>query len=697
MRIIWTTRVDFSDSLDIQIDTARSVGDAFIPALPPRLQVVPGFRVLPGMSIPHGWQPTPGEQNPYEDITWRSDYFSWQEQFLEFREWTWQQGSKDTRFANNERIRCFGDGKKKQGCPKYFGAMYAHIQEPRAAGMRTSSVWLPFIPYHYQLHQTDNFLRIIGLDWEIEEDCWEPKSRGMGVSWNRSKDDLWVWLTIPYARALLMSRTQDFVDKPGNIDALFQKILEMHHLLPDYIKAPGFQDKPPFRVKNLIRNPHSKAEIIGTANTREAGRAGRYLYGFVDEAAKIEDLNGLLGSLRGSMKKTFYTSTEDREVVSGQEWLEEWQGTKRHQPMWVVEWNWHQNPTMDVEWERRVLKRATTDKQRHKVHLEYFRDVFAGFGKYIYPEASKLPDRDWPYDPAKPLTVCTDPGKEDDVAFTVGQTTVAEDGQRGFHVLFSYQRNLVEVEWMAHLRTGVWPGPEDRCWGIHPTPEEELIGAFFYQRWMNGDLVDDYMDPYGDAALAGYSYKNMLYDKSMQLRAREKQRLIGLEVARQARESTRDEDAENLIRKISVEGINARTGLLKKYKTHHQRRLATRVFLPYFTFQAGVPSAAWVRTCLSNSRFKEMGNDAVTEPKPVHDQYFHITSCIEFTMIYYYYGWTDPEPTFTAQANDGRKQKRNRRPTNGRQSKRQKRSFEAPQQESIGNRYPVHPAEVVPY
>lgn len=154
-----------SDSqLDIHIDTARFFGDAVIPLLPKELQVVPGFRLLPGARVPEGWAPTPGVQNPYEDTAWRIDYADWSREFLQHRHWVWNRGERNTTFGNEERVKCYGDGKGNRGCPKYFGAMYGHIQEPRAAGSRTSSVWLPFIPYHFQLHQTDRFLWVINQD-----------------------------------------------------------------------------------------------------------------------------------------------------------------------------------------------------------------------------------------------------------------------------------------------------------------------------------------------------------------------------------------------------------------------------------------------------------------------------------------------------------------------------------------------------
>lgn len=677
---------------DIVIDTARWFGDAFIPDLPADLQRVPGFRLKPEFThIPDGFQPTPGEPNPYEDPAWRTEYFAWREELLRYRAWIWERCETDATEREVQKLLCFGDGKMNAdgtlnaGCPKYFGAMFGWIQEPRAAGLR-GSTWSPFVPYHYQLHQTDTFTRVINLPFEEEVDIWEPKSRGLGVSWNRSKDDLHTWLSRPEARILLISRNQVFVDSEGNVDSLFEKILTMIRRLPDWMRPAGFHEKMPWRKTNYLHNETNGAEIIGSPNTADAGRAGRYLYGFADEAAKMANLQRLLASLRGSMHKMFYASTEDREVTSGREWLEEWQAAKRHAPETVMEWNWHQNPTMDTRWERTKLERAGSEGGVHKAKVEYFRDVFAGFDEYIYPEAKHIRDADHPYDPHKPLVVMTDPGKADDVAFTVGQTLVTEGGQQGFHFLFSYQANLQEVQWMAHIRTGIWPQIGDQCWGMEPTPEERQIGQFFYNCWLHNYEVQDYMDPYGDAALAGISYKRMIEEESAKLRQREIQRLTLEQMAQQYATN----DFSGTWRPPTPHGIFASTGLLKKHKTHHEHRLAVRAYLPHITVQEGVMSAAWVRTCLSNARFRKQTTDAVTEPKPVHDQYSHINYCVGATMIYYRYGWTDPAPNLDP-APQGR--------PGGRKSRRQKHydsryAHGAPAaREYVGNRYPVAPGQ----
>ena len=102
-------------------------------------------------------------------------------------------------------------------------------------------------------------------------------------------------------------------------------------------------------------------------------------------------------------------------------------------------------------------------------------------------------------------------------------------------------------------------------------------------------------------------------------------------------------------------------------------------------------SAAWVRTCLTNHRMKKTAPDAVTEPKPVHDQYSHITSCYEFTMIYYLYGWTDPLPKPQDDLPQGR--------LRGRSARRSKAygarsAHSAPAvREYVGSRYPVAPGQ----
>jgi hypothetical protein len=676
---------------DIVIDTTRWVGDAFIPDLPDELQRVPGFRLKPGIEqIPTGWKPTPGEPNPFEDQTWRSDYFDWRQQLVEYRNWMWQRCETNEAEREAQKLLCFGDpAKGRKGCPKYFGAMYGWIQEPRQAGLR-GSTWSPFVPYHYQLHQTDLFTSVIGLPFEEEIDIWEPKSRGLGVSWNRSKDDLWAWMSIPEARILLMSRNQSFVDSEGNVDALFEKILTMIRRMPEWMRPEGFHEKMPWRKTNYLHNEVNGAEIIGAPNTPDAGRAGRYLYGFVDEAAKIRNLAQLLGSLRGSMKKVFYTSTEDREVTSGKEWLEEWQATKRVFPAAVIEWNWHQNPTMDTAWERTVLQRAGSNQ--NGVKLEYFRDVFAGSGSYIYPLAKDIKEANHPYDSHKKVAIVIDPGQYDATAFTVSQPIITEGGQQGLHILFSWQGKLREVNWIAHMLTGIWPSQGDVCFGMEPTPEERLIGQFFYNVWINGFDAFWGMDPYGNASTAGHSFRNMLYEESRKLRMREYQRLQMQHMGQQYATN----DFTTQLPRPDLDGIGCSTGLLQKFKTFHDRQTATYPLIPHMTIQEGVLSAAYARLCLMNNRLHVMSNEAVTEPKPVKDGFYHTTYTIEGTCIYLKHGFMDPAPKREAAYDSDQ---RRRRP-GGRKSKRDAR-YDSPfvgvqvaARDTVGNRYPVAPDKV---
>jgi hypothetical protein len=82
--------------------------------------------------------------------------------------------------------------------------------------------------------------------------------------------------------------------------------------------------------------------------------------------------------------------------------------------------------------------------------------------------------------------------------------------------------------------------------------------------------------------------------------------------------------------------------IIKKHRLMGDREFALRKYLRFVTFQTGVPSAARVRECLGRTRYNDLADRAVTEPKRRHDQYSHLASCCEYYAIYYQYRFVDP-------------------------------------------------------
>lgn len=617
------TRLDF--------DTARTFPSATIPALAAYgLAVVPGWRAKRDAGrIPTYWRPTPGEPSPYEDPTWRTEHKAWTRRLRDdVRPQVHAAGNAYPDVAANERLLCAND-------PNYFGAMYGWLLDPQAKA--DEPMVKPYAKFAYQCHNTTAQYRLIYQ--EARANLWRPKSRQLGISWDDEHFDTWFYLYGEGA-AKLVSRNEKWVYNGKSTESMLGKVLfiltqiEQHtpYLLPEGYTLKQLWQTPNFRDLVLI-NPITGTVLSGEATTTKVGRGGTYTYGRPDEINFIKDFDEALGSLEWATKHIFGASTESLE--NGDFAMRAWQAAKIERPESVLEFNWHQNAYLDLEWEREVIAAAMTKEQQERLWREAFRDPFAGFGTWVYPEARTLPDAHRPYRPEEPLDTTIDPaGTGDDMAFLACQPTTS-DGQQGFHVLFSFERKLPNPERIAHLLTGILPTPGDACYGWEPDVEERGIMRFYHDAWRHGREMRWFMDPAGDQIHSNTSFWIMLRDKTRALRVRDYERLLAENIAR-------SEHGQPEASLPTPKAIAPRFDIIKKHRLFADREYALRLYLPFVTFQTGVKSAARVREAWGKARYNELSERAVTEPKRRHDESSHLTSCGEYYAIYYRYRHRDP-------------------------------------------------------
>jgi hypothetical protein len=620
----------------LDIDTSITWPSATIPALTPHgLGTVPGFRLKKGKAIPTGWRPTPGEPNPYEDPRWRIEHKAWTRKLLEVRSGIHARGRKDAGFARVERALCAQD-------PNYFGAVYGWLFDPKP--MAGETMHKPFAKFAYQCHNTTAQQRIIALPERAW--LWRPKSRQLGISWDDEHFDLWFYLW-GEGQAKLFSRSEKWVYNGSSTEAMMGKMLYVMkkieesspYLLPEGYTVERLWRSPHFRDL-VLTNPITGTALIGESTTKKVGRGGTYTYARPDESGHIMDLDDALTSVGQATPHVFPAGTESLE--NGDEWLALWQAAKREKPASVMELNWHQNAYCDTAWELDLLGNAITKHQQEGVMREAFRDPFAGFGTWCYPEARSLPDANQPYRGDEPLDLTIDPGPGDITAIMAAQAT-AIDGQEGFHVLWSLEREMPNPEWIAHILTGIWPQRGDACYGMQPDPQEEEIGRFLHECWLEGRELRFFMDPAADQVHSKGSYFTMLRDKTKELRQREYERIAAINIA--LREAGRTPGREPTPKPISP-----RFEIIKKHRLLGDREFALRRYLPFVTFQTGILSAGRVRECLGRVRYNDLSERAVTDARRRHDQYSHLASCCEYYAIYYRYRFVDPLDTKSLKA-----------------------------------------------
>jgi hypothetical protein len=141
------------------------------------------------------------------------------------------------------------------------------------------------------------------ITWPIQdelllafEDCVKTgtdilidKSRDMGASWCCIDYLHWLWLFQKDKELLELSRVKDYVDKVGNMKALFQKHDYLNSWLPGWMLPPSCLPDQKNRTVMRLHNELTGSTISGESTTPHAARGGRFFVGLLDEFAAVEN------------------------------------------------------------------------------------------------------------------------------------------------------------------------------------------------------------------------------------------------------------------------------------------------------------------------------------------------------------------------------------------------------------------------
>lgn len=158
----------------------------------------------------------------------------------------------------------------------YYLNVFAMTYDPR-----TESKVLPFVSYDYQ----DSALAEIDASINSHDLAFK-KSRDMGASWMLLYVFEWHWHFRDSESFLLVSRNEDYVDKPGNMKALFQRIDFMHRHMPPFM-MPNYD-----RTKMRLTNLDNESCIDGESTTGDIARGDRRTAIGLDEFAAVETDDG---------------------------------------------------------------------------------------------------------------------------------------------------------------------------------------------------------------------------------------------------------------------------------------------------------------------------------------------------------------------------------------------------------------------
>lgn len=128
----------------------------------------------------------------------------------------------------------------------------------------------PFITFPFQ----DETILKINSWIENGENGFIDKSRDMGATYMVLYVFLWRWLTKKGEKFRLGSRTEDYVDKSGDLSTLFEKLRYCLDRIPGWFLPAGYDRKKHSTYMRLL-NPELGCAIIGEATNANFARGGR--------------------------------------------------------------------------------------------------------------------------------------------------------------------------------------------------------------------------------------------------------------------------------------------------------------------------------------------------------------------------------------------------------------------------------------
>ena len=214
------------------------------------------------------------------------------------------------------------------------------------------------------------------------------KARDFGATWCCVGFSVWLWLFHEGSSVGWGSRKEQYVDKLGDPDSIFEKIRMFIDALPPWFKPGGFFMNKHSSYMKMV-NPENGATITGEAGDN-IGRGGRSLIYFKDESShyerpeKIEaalgdntdvqiDISSVNGTGNVFHRRRFSGSVwrKDREIRSGQ--------TR----VFIMDWKDH--PGKSDEWYNTRREKAEREGLLHIFKQEVDRDYTSAVEGLLIP------------------------------------------------------------------------------------------------------------------------------------------------------------------------------------------------------------------------------------------------------------------------------------------------------------------------
>lgn len=213
---------------------------------------------------------------------------------LLFRQEVMRRATVDPQFCGAMRAACRLD-------PFFYFSTFAFTVDPTRPHPRKK---VPFLLHPFQERGVDVILDSLeqGFDVSVE------KSRQMGASWLFALIIQYCWLFRSGQNFLMLSRSDEYVDRSNEPKSLFYKIDFLNNNLPMWMMPVGWDKKKHRYVKRMI-NPVNGNTVTGEATTDDSGRGGTYTAVLHDEFGACDVGMGILKSTRAATSTRWFNST----------------------------------------------------------------------------------------------------------------------------------------------------------------------------------------------------------------------------------------------------------------------------------------------------------------------------------------------------------------------------------------------------
>lgn len=350
---------------------------------------------------------------------------------------------------------CQREENPAEGCI-FFIENFCWTYDPRSKNKN-----LPVVLFPYQKDAVRYIVEHIdeGKNFLVE------KSRDMGISWLIVYVFLWYWLFRDGTNLLLGSYKEKLVDDGVNPDALFGKLEYAVRGLPTWL-MPNTFNLNKHRTKLKLVNPENNNIISGDTMNAQFGRGARKTAIFYDEL-------GFWDYAKDSWEAGADTTACQigNSTPNGKNFY--WK--LRSSGMDVLSLIWKLHPLKDQQWYEFEKSRRTEESIAQEIDLSYERSLEGRVYTEWTPEIGYFP-----YNPAYPLYVGADWGKEDGTALIWAQVI-----NNKLRVVDSFYKTGETIEFFIPFLTGIVPLESFRY------NKKELQKIELHNTWKRGTVFGD--------------------------------------------------------------------------------------------------------------------------------------------------------------------------------------------------------------